>query len=105
MRPNDVLSIQLWSTRAASSLAEQLKYLADCGYTDVQPYKDLYSDPAALRARLDEHGPTARIGHFKFLMFEVEFDLLVTAARTLGITLGAADWLDPEERPVDRSGV
>src|ERR1700741_2451492 len=104
MRPNDVLSIQLWSTRAASSLAEQLKYLADCGYTDVQPYKDLYSDPAALRALLDEHGLTARSGHFKFAMFETEFDRVVTAARALGMTLVAADWLDPEERPVDRAG-
>ena len=104
MRPNDVLSIQLWSTRAASSLAEQLEYLAVCGYTDVQPYKDLYADPAALRAMLDEHGLTARSGHFKFAMFEAEFDRVVTTARTLGMTLVAADWLDPEEHPVDRAG-
>ena len=104
MRPNDVFSIQLWSTRAAGSLAEQFAYLAGCGYTDVQPYKDLYSDPAALRAMLDEHGLTARSGHFKFSMFEVDFDHVVASARTLGMTLVAADWLDPEERPVDRAG-
>jgi sugar phosphate isomerase/epimerase len=104
MRPNDVLSIQLWSTRAAGSLAEQLEYLAGCGYTDVQPYKDLYSDPAALKAMLDERGLTARSGHFMFKMFETDFDRVVAAARTLGMTLVAADWLAEEERPVDRAG-
>jgi len=104
MRPNDVLSIQLWSTRAASSLAEQFEYLAGCGYTDVQPFKDLYADPAALRAMLDEHGLTARSGHFKFSTYETDFDRVVTTARTVGMTLLAADWLDPEERPVDRAG-
>jgi sugar phosphate isomerase/epimerase len=104
MRPNDVLSIQLWSTRASGSLAEQLEYLACCGYTDVQPFKDLYSDPAALRAMLDEYGLTARSGHFKFSTYETDFDRVVTTARTLGMTLLAADWLDPEDHPVDRAG-
>jgi sugar phosphate isomerase/epimerase len=104
MRPNDVLSIQLWSTRAAGSLPEQFAYLADCGYTDVQPFKDLYADPPALRAMLDAHGLTARSGHFKFAMFENDFEHVVAAARTLGMSLLVADWLDPEERPLDRAG-
>lgn len=104
MRPNDVLSIQLWSTRAASSLAEQLEYLAGCGYTDVQPSHEQAADPAVLRDLLDEHGLTARSGHFTLPMFETDLDQVVGAARTLGMTLVVAPWLDPDKRPTDRDG-
>jgi hypothetical protein len=34
MLPNDVLSIQLWSTRGTTPLAGQLAYLKECGYAE-----------------------------------------------------------------------
>jgi len=64
MLPNDVLSIQLWSTRGATPLAEQLGYLKSCGYGDVQPYHDQCDNPAVIRALLDELMLTARSGNF-----------------------------------------
>lgn len=38
MIPNDDLSFQMFSSRAAATLEEQLKLLAELGYTDVQPF-------------------------------------------------------------------
>jgi sugar phosphate isomerase/epimerase len=104
MLPNNVLSIQLWSTRGATPLAEQFAYLKDCGYGDVQPYHDQCDDPTVLRALLDEHRLTARSGHFTLAMFETALDDVVSAAHTIGMGLVVAPWIDPDERPRDREG-
>ncbi len=104
MLPNNVLSIQLWSTRQSDSLAEQFEYLRACGYNDVQPHHDQYTDPPAMRALLDEYGLTARSGHFTLSMFERDLDGVVDAARILGMGLVVAPWLNPEDRPNDREG-
>lgn len=98
------LSIQLWSTRGEDPLADQLKALAAMGYTDVQPYHDQYDDPAAMRALLDECGLTAISGHFNFAMFKGDAAPVIAAARTLGMGLVVAPWLDPEDRPVEADG-
>ncbi|HLZ97439.1 MAG TPA: sugar phosphate isomerase/epimerase [Steroidobacteraceae bacterium] len=104
MLPNDVLSIQLWSTRGATSLAEQLAFLRHCGYGDVQPYHDQCDDPKEFRALLDEFGLTARSGHFTLAMFETALDHVVRTAHTTGMRLVVAPWLDPDERPKDEDG-
>ena len=100
----EVLSIQLWSTRGATPLAEQLAYLKECGYGDVQPYHDQCADPMGIRALLDEYGLTARSGHFTLSMFETALDAVVSAAHTIGRELVVAPWLDPDQRPKDLEG-
>jgi len=102
MLPNNVFSIQLWSTRGATPLAEQFGYLKSCGYGDVQPYHDQCDNPAVMRALLDEHMLTARSGHFTLAMFETALDDIVNAAHTIGMDLVVAPWIDPDERPKDR---
>lgn len=104
MANRDTLSIQLWSTRAAGSLREQIEFLAACGYTNAEPYEAVCDDPAALRALLDEHGFTARSGHFRLETFETAPERVVNVARVLGLDLVVAPWLDEDQRPTDADG-
>jgi sugar phosphate isomerase/epimerase len=98
------LSIQLWSTRGEDPLPVQFATLAALGYTDVQPYHDQYNDVPAMKALLDEHGLTSISGHFNLAMFEGDARPVVEAARTLGMKLVVAPWLDPDQRPTDAEG-
>jgi len=98
------LSIQLWSTRGDTPLAEQLHDLAEMGYRDVQPFHDQYDDVEGMAALLAKNGMTARSGHFTMALLERETDRVVAAARRLGMDLVVAPWIDPEERPDDVSG-
>ncbi len=98
------LSIQLWSTRGDDPLSEQFGALAGMGYTDVQPYHDQYDDVPALKGLLEEHGLTARSGHFNLRMFEGDARPVIDAARALGMGLVVAPWLDPDERPREAEG-
>jgi sugar phosphate isomerase/epimerase len=104
MLPNNVLSIQLWSTRGTTPLAEQLAYLKGCGYGDVQLYHDQCEEPKVIRALLDEYMLTARSGHFTLAMFETALDDIVSTAHTIGMDLVVAPWIDPDDRPKDREG-
>jgi sugar phosphate isomerase/epimerase len=104
MLPGNVLSIQLWSTRGETPLAEQLAYLKECGYGNVELYRDQYGDPAATRALLEEHMLTARSGHFTLAMLETDLEQVVSTAHTIGMGLVVAPWIDPDDRPKDREG-
>ncbi len=98
------LSMQLWSTRGADPLPDQLAELASMGYTDVQPYHDQYDDVPALKALLEQHGLTAFSGHFNINMFDGDARPVIDAARILQMKLVVAPWLDPADRPSDADG-
>jgi len=98
------LSLQLWSTRGADSLAEQLTLLAALGYTDVQPFHDQYDDVPRLKDSLAEAGLTSVSGHFRFSMFEGDARPVISAATALDMKLVVAPYLEEAMRPVDKDG-
>jgi sugar phosphate isomerase/epimerase len=98
------LSLQLWSTRGDDPLPEQLRILAEMGYTDVQPFHDQYADVPYLRDCIVEAGMTCASGHFHFGMFEGDAGAVISAARALGMKLVVAPWLDEDMRPTDKDG-
>ncbi|WP_240722406.1 sugar phosphate isomerase/epimerase [Poseidonocella sp. HB161398] len=104
MSLDHVLSFQLYTSRDGGPLEAQLAALAALGVTNVEPYGDLYADPAALRAQLDAAGLTALSGHFDLEMLEAEPDRAIAAARVLGMEIVIAPWLEPEDRPADAAG-
>lgn len=108
MIPNNDLSFQLFSSRASGSMEEQLSYLAELGYTDVQPF--FFGPPAdsAAPARdaalVAAHGLTARSGHFTLDLFKDHPDMVEAIARAYGSSLVVCPWINPEDRPGDVAG-
>ncbi len=108
MIPNNDLSFQLFSSRAAATMEEQLSYLAELGYTDVQPFffgPPADPDaPARDAALVRAHGLTAKSGHFTLDLFEDHPDMVEAIARAYGSTLVVCPWINPEDRPTDAAG-
>ncbi|MDE2383533.1 MAG: sugar phosphate isomerase/epimerase [Alphaproteobacteria bacterium] len=108
MIPNNDLSFQMFSSRAAATLEEQLQYLAELGYTDVQPFFfGVPEDMAALDdyvALLKKYRLTAKSGHFTFNVFEHSPDLVAGIARKFGMGLVVIPWINPEDRPATAQG-
>lgn len=103
MIPNNDLSFQMFSSRAAPTLEEQLKLLAEVGYNDVQPFFfGPPENPAELDdyvARLKQYGLTAKSGHFTLDIFDNSPDLVEEIAKKFGMTLVVVPWINPEDRP------
>ena len=96
------IGFQLYSARNYP-LAEVLPKVAALGYTQVEGYGSLYTDPAALRQQLDANGlsmPTAHIG----LEDLEDTDKTLKLAETLGIEVVVCPWLAPERRPTSADG-
>jgi sugar phosphate isomerase/epimerase len=98
------LSIQLYSSRFAGTLDEQLRMIASAGYTNVEPYDASYTDLGQLRACLDSNELSSVSGHFDIRHLELEPLKMLDIARHLGIRLVVAPWLEPEDRPTDTQG-
>ncbi|MEO6012707.1 MAG: sugar phosphate isomerase/epimerase [Devosia sp.] len=96
------ISFQLYSARNYP-LADVLKTIASLGYTQVEGYGSLYTDPAALRAQLDAHGLTMPTAHVNFADLE-KSDTALKLAETLGIKVLICPWLAPDQRPEEASG-
>lgn len=104
MLPNNDLSFQLWTSRNFPPFEDQLHALKALGYTDVQPFHDQYENPQGLKDLIDRVGLTAKSGHFLVEAIDNDFDGVVGAARTLGMELVIAPWLNPEDRPSEATG-
>ncbi len=108
MIPNNDLSFQMFSSRAAATLEEQISLLASLGYSDVQPFFfGPPEDEAALGdyvALLRRHGLTAKSGHFTLDLFEDRPDMVERIARAFGMSLVICPWINPEDRPADVAG-
>ena len=108
MIPDGDLSFQMFSSRMAATLEEQLVHLAQAGYTDVQPF---FFGPPDDMAELDRYvallrqlGLTAKTGHFTLDVFEKSSDLVAEIAGKFGMTLVVVPWINPEDRPSDAAG-
>jgi sugar phosphate isomerase/epimerase len=91
-------SFQLYSARKFPPLDARLEKLAAYGYTQVEGYADLYSDPLALAASLKKYGLSMPTGHFSI-------DLLKDTARAMKLaeTLGVKTLICPAV-PHDQRG-
>lgn len=96
------IGFQLFSARNYP-LAEVLKKVAALGYTHVEGYGSLYSDPAALKAQLDANGLTMPTAHVSLGDLEDTAKTL-KLAETLGIKVVVCPWLAPDQRPTSADG-
>ncbi len=108
MIPNNDLSFQMFSSRAAATLDEQLKLLAELGYTDVQPF--FFGPPGDLSALdayvalLEIHDLTTKSGHFTLDLFTDMPDLVEMIAEKFDMSLVVCPWINPEDRPTTTAG-
>lgn len=96
------IGFQLYSARNYP-LADVLKKVAALGYSHVEGYGSLYTDPAALKAMLDANGltmPTAHVG----LDDLADSAKSLKLAETLGIKVIVCPWLAPDQRPTSADG-
>jgi sugar phosphate isomerase/epimerase len=96
------IGFQLFSARNYP-LAEVLGKVAALGYTHVEGYGGLYTDPAALKAQLDANGLTMPTAHVGLDQLEKPAET-IKLAETLGIEVVMCPWLAPHERPLDAAG-
>ncbi|CUH77526.1 sugar phosphate isomerase/epimerase family protein [Tropicibacter naphthalenivorans] len=80
------VSFQLYSAREATPWEDVIAKLAALGYTQVEGFGGVYTDPAAFRALLDQHGLTMPSGHFFPIgNFEETLDQTLATAKILGM--------------------
>lgn len=100
----DAFTFQLYSARKVPPIQAQLETLAEIGFANIEPYRDLYEDPKATRAMLDAAGLTAKTGHFGLDMLEAEPGRMLEAAAILGIEVVIAPSVPLELRDTDAAG-
>lgn len=76
------LSFQLYSARNVPSLDNFLGTLAALGYTQVEGYGGLYSDPEGFADKLKQHGLAMPTGHFGLDMLKDKSATLKVAEAT-----------------------
>lgn len=77
-------SFQLYSARNHPNMPEVLKKVAGLGYTQVEGFGGLYTDPAGLAAELKSIGLTMPTGHFGLDMLQ-DTSATMKIAETLGV--------------------
>jgi sugar phosphate isomerase/epimerase len=108
MIPNNDLSFQMFSSRAAATLEEQLSLLSELGYTDVQPF--FFGPPEDLTkldryvALLEQYDLTTKSGHFTLDIFTDMPDLVEMIADKFDMSLVVCPWINPEDRPTTTAG-
>lgn len=108
MIPNNDLSFQMFSSRMAPTLEEQLKLVSELGYTDVQPF--FFGPPENMDeitnyvALLGKYNLTAKSGHFTREVFDKSPTLVEDIAKAFGMGLVVDPWVNPEDRPTTVDG-
>lgn len=97
-------SFQLYSARNFQPWDRVLALLAEAGYTQVEGFDGVYSDPKATRAQLDKNGLAMPTGHFSLDMLERDFERARDIAAELGVKLIVCPWIPAELRPRDADG-
>jgi sugar phosphate isomerase/epimerase len=97
-------SFQLYSARNFQPWSRVLQGVAEAGYSQVEGFGGVYSDPAALRAELDRNGLTMPTGHFSLDMLENDLDGARRIAETLGMTMIICPHIAADRRPRDAAG-
>ncbi|WP_299655797.1 sugar phosphate isomerase/epimerase [uncultured Tateyamaria sp.] len=101
------LSYQLYSSRLFPPLTDTLGMLADIGYTHVEGYGALVSDPAAMDALergLADTGLTMPTCHVGLEMCESDPGGVTDIAKRFGVETIVIPYIMPDDRPVDADG-
>ena len=96
------IGFQLYSARNYP-LADVLKKVKALGYSHVEGYGALYTDPKALKAQLDANGLSMPTAHISLGDLR-NTDYTLKLAETLGIKVVVCPWLAPTERPMTAEG-
>lgn len=104
MPMTDPYSFQLYSARNFPPIASQLAAVAALGFTNIEPYRDLYTAPHETRAQLDANGLTAKTGHFGIDALEDDLEGQLNAAAILGIETVIAPSVPIPLRDTDEDG-
>lgn len=81
------VSFQLYSARDFTPWEDVVAKIAKLGYTQTEGFGGVYTDAAAFRALLDQHGLTMPSGHFFPIgNFEDGLDATLANAKTLGMS-------------------
>jgi sugar phosphate isomerase/epimerase len=96
------IGFQLFSARNFP-LADVLKKVAALGYSHVEGYGALYTDPPALKALLAANGLTMPTAHVSLADLE-DTSKTLKLAETLGIKVVVCPWLAPDQRPTSADG-
>ncbi|HSS02864.1 MAG TPA: sugar phosphate isomerase/epimerase [Kofleriaceae bacterium] len=97
-------SFQLYSARNFQPWNRVLRGVAEAGYSQVEGFGAVYSEPAALRAELDRNGLTMPTGHFSLDMLENDLDGARRIAEALGMTMIICPHIAADRRPRDAAG-
>lgn len=98
MKPEDILSIQLYSLREYGDLDRQLDALAGLGFKKVETIGGQLVDAAGTRAKLDSRGLTAPSSHVGMADLRSRPDWVVEQAKTMGVKQLYMPAVPPEER-------
>jgi sugar phosphate isomerase/epimerase len=97
-------SFQLYSARHFQPWSSVFKLVAEAGYSQVEGFGGVYSDPKALRAELAGNGLTMPTGHFSLEMLETDLDGTRGIAGTLDMKLIICPHIAADLRPADAAG-
>ena len=78
-------SYQLYSSRNFHPLPRILNMVGTLGYSHVEGYGALYTDPQGLKSDLDASGLSMPTGHFGIDMLEQEVSRVLEIASLLGM--------------------
>ena len=96
-------SFQLYSAREFLPLRNNLRMLAEIGYTQVEGYGEQYNDLGNLKTMLHEYGLTMPTGHFDMNLLHNSYEGYEIAEK-LNMKLIVCPYLTDEERPRDTDG-
>ncbi len=98
------LSYQLYSSRNFPPIGDTVDMLASLGYTEVEGNDLALSDPDALATALTKNNLRMPTAHIALSTLEADAAGTIELAKQLGITHLFAPYLDPNDRPNNRSG-
>jgi sugar phosphate isomerase/epimerase len=98
------LGVQLNSGRKFPPVEAQLATIAGHGFPNVETFAPYYDDVEATKRMLDDHGLSARSGHFALAMLEHDGERAVAIAQRLGVEIVVAPYLAPANRPATVDG-
>ena len=98
------ISYQLYCSRNFPPLAETMNMLAAAGFSEVEGYGALLSDPAALKAALDGSGLKMTSCHVALDMLESDPAGTVAMLKGLGVSKAFVPYLVADDRPTDSAG-
>ena len=87
------LGVQLYSGRKFPPVEAQLATIAGHGFPNVETFAPYYDDVEATKRMLDDHGLSARSGHFALAMLEHDGERAVAIAQRLGVEIVVAPYL------------